>query len=97
MRWGLALLHTAPAWDICMACGLCVQTDARSAAGAPHSLLRCLLCWLHSQGERLPGCDMVSYGPTILGAHSPDERLDVATVGPFWEATLRLMRELAKP
>jgi dipeptidase D len=38
----------------------------------------------------------VSYGPTILGAHSPDERLEVATVKPFWEATLALMRDLAQ-
>lgn len=46
-------------------------------------------------GERLPGCDMVSYGPTILGAHSPDERLDISTVQPFWDATLLLMSALA--
>ncbi len=45
--------------------------------------------------ERIPGCDMVSYGPTILGAHSPDERLDVSTVAPFWQATLNLMKALA--
>jgi dipeptidase D len=46
-------------------------------------------------GERLPGTDMVSFGPTILGAHSPDERLELATVGPFWEALLQLMSDLA--
>jgi dipeptidase D len=38
---------------------------------------------------------MVSYGPTIRGAHSPDERLELATVGPFWRATLALMAKLA--
>lgn len=40
--------------------------------------------------------DMVSFGPTILGAHSPSERLEVSTVQPFWEATLMLLAELAK-
>jgi dipeptidase D len=28
--------------------------------------------------------DMVSFGPTIKGAHSPDERLDIASVDKFW-------------
>jgi dipeptidase D len=46
-------------------------------------------------GQALPGVDMVSFGPTILGAHSPDERLRVDTVPPFWEALLLLMKELA--
>ena len=39
--------------------------------------------------------DAVSFGPTILGAHSPDERVDVRTVGPFFEAVRRLMERLA--
>lgn len=46
-------------------------------------------------GEKLPGCQSVSYGPTIRGAHSPDERVQVSTVGPFWEATVTLLGELA--
>ena len=36
-------------------------------------------------GSRYPGMDMLSFGPTIRGAHSPDERVDVATVQQFWE------------
>ncbi|MEI7742554.1 MAG: beta-Ala-His dipeptidase [Chloroflexota bacterium] len=31
-------------------------------------------------GVTFPGMDMISVGPTIVGAHSPDERLDVASV-----------------
>lgn len=34
---------------------------------------------------------MVSFGPTIRGAHSPDERVLVATVTSFWELTLELL------
>jgi len=33
---------------------------------------------------------MVSFGPTIKGAHSPDEAVDAATVPPFF-ATLQLI------
>lgn len=36
-------------------------------------------------GSKYPGMDMLSFGPTIRGAHSPDERVDVATVLQFWE------------
>jgi dipeptidase D len=34
---------------------------------------------------RVPGTDTVSFGPTIRFPHSPDERLDIASVGKFWE------------
>jgi dipeptidase D len=34
--------------------------------------------------EKYPDLDMVSFGPTIRGAHSPDERVDIETVGKFW-------------
>ncbi|MCY1720236.1 aminoacyl-histidine dipeptidase [Prolixibacteraceae bacterium Z1-6] len=35
--------------------------------------------------EKYPHLDMVSFGPTIRGAHSPDERLDIATTEKFWK------------
>lgn len=34
--------------------------------------------------EKYPYLDMVSFGPTIKGAHSPDERLDIKTTEKFW-------------
>ena len=46
-------------------------------------------------GEKLPGCESVSYGPTIRGAHSPDERVQISTVEPFWKATVALLESLA--
>lgn len=46
-------------------------------------------------GEKLAGLDCVSYGPTITGAHSPDEQVLVPTVAPFWQATLAILRQLA--
>jgi dipeptidase D len=34
--------------------------------------------------QKYPNLDMVSFGPTIKGAHSPDERLDIKTTEKFW-------------
>jgi dipeptidase D len=35
--------------------------------------------------EKYPGMDMISFGPTIRGAHSPDERIEIETVQKFWK------------
>mmetsp|Transcript_9352 Transcript_9352/g.27239 ORF Transcript_9352/g.27239 Transcript_9352/m.27239 type:complete len:554 (+) Transcript_9352:20-1681(+) len=40
--------------------------------------------------------DMVSFGPTITGAHSPDERVEVDTVPKFYELTKRVLARLAE-
>jgi dipeptidase D len=45
-------------------------------------------------GEKFPGMDMISYGPTIKGAHSPDERLLISTVTKFWELTLEVLKNI---
>ncbi len=42
--------------------------------------------------EKYPELEMVSFGPTIRGVHSPDERLEIATVDKFW----RLLREVVE-
>jgi dipeptidase D len=34
---------------------------------------------------RYPGLDMVSFGPTIRGAHAPGERVEIASVGRAWQ------------
>jgi dipeptidase D len=34
---------------------------------------------------KYPKLDMVSFGPTIRNAHSPDESLEIATVDKFWQ------------
>jgi dipeptidase D len=46
-------------------------------------------------GEKFPGMDMISFGPVIEGAHSPDERVDVASVERFWELLKAVLAELA--
>ncbi len=42
--------------------------------------------------EKYPRLDMVSFGPTIRGAHSPDERLDIASTQKFWDLLLEVLR-----
>lgn len=43
-------------------------------------------------GHKYPGMDMISYGPTIKGAHSPDERIEIASVQKFWDLTLEVLK-----
>jgi dipeptidase D len=40
--------------------------------------------------------DMVSFGPTIKGPHSPDERVEIASVDKFWDLLLKILQELSK-
>jgi dipeptidase D len=43
-------------------------------------------------GERIPGMDMISFGPTLEGAHSPEERLYIDTVEKFWNFLLEILK-----
>ena len=42
-------------------------------------------------GQNYPDIDMVSFGPTILGAHSPDERVSISSVQKFWKFLLAIL------
>ena len=41
--------------------------------------------------EKYPYLDMVSFGPTIKGAHSPAERIWIDTVVKFWNLLLAIL------
>jgi len=56
---------------------------------AIHAGLECGLFF-----EKNPGLDMISCGPTILGAHSPDERLEIATVEKWWKFLTALLSSI---
>jgi dipeptidase D len=43
-------------------------------------------------GERYPGMDMVSFGPTLEGVHSPDERIHLETVPRFWDFLMGILK-----
>lgn len=45
-------------------------------------------------GRNYPDMDMISYGPTIKGAHSPDERVNIASVEKFWDFTLEILKNI---
>lgn len=57
--------------------------------GAIHAGLECGII-----GEKIEGMDMISFGPTIQFPHSPDERVQIATVGRFWNLLVEVIREL---
>ncbi|HMX05405.1 MAG TPA: aminoacyl-histidine dipeptidase [Chitinophagales bacterium] len=45
-------------------------------------------------GERYPGLDMISFGPTIKHPHSPDEKVHIASVQKFWNLLLHTLANL---
>lgn len=47
-------------------------------------------------GQNYPDIDMISFGPTIMGAHSPDERVSISSVQKFWEFLLAILKEIPK-
>jgi dipeptidase D len=57
---------------------------------AIHAGLECGLL-----GEKVDGLDMVSFGPQIEGPHSPDERINIPSVGRFWNALRGVLEKLA--
>jgi dipeptidase D len=47
-------------------------------------------------GAKYPGLDIVSFGPTIRGAHAPGEAVEIASVGRCWTLLRALIEELAQ-
>lgn len=45
-------------------------------------------------GRNYPGMDMISFGPTIEHPHSPDERVNIATVQKFYHFLLATLKQL---
>ena len=44
--------------------------------------------------DKYPHLDMVSFGPTMRGVHSPDERLQISTVEPFWDHLIDVLKHV---
>jgi len=62
---------------------------AKASVVACHAGLECGIL-----GRNYPDMDMISYGPTIKGAHSPDERVNIASVEKFWDFTLEILKNI---
>jgi dipeptidase D len=45
-------------------------------------------------GEKYPGMDMVSFGPTLEGVHSPDEKIYIDTVPKFWNFLTAILKNV---
>jgi dipeptidase D len=45
-------------------------------------------------GEKYPGMDMVSMGPTLEGVHSPDEKIYIETVDKYWQFLLAMLKNV---
>jgi len=56
---------------------------------AIHAGLECGLI-----GSVYPKMDMTSFGPTIKGAHSPEERIEIASVQKFWDLLLDVLKNI---
>jgi dipeptidase D len=56
---------------------------------AIHAGLECGLLY-----EKIKGIDMISFGPTIRGAHTPEEKIEIKTVQMFWDLLTEVIRNM---
>jgi|TARA_R110002051_G_scaffold91205_5_gene160344 dipeptidase D len=47
-------------------------------------------------GQNYPEMDMISFGPTIKGAHSPDERANIQSAKKYWNFVLEILKDIPK-
>lgn len=45
-------------------------------------------------GSHYPGMDMISFGPTIRGAHSPDERASIKSAQKYWKFLVEVLKNI---
>ncbi|MFJ1377515.1 aminoacyl-histidine dipeptidase [Capnocytophaga canimorsus] len=45
-------------------------------------------------GQNYPNMEMISFGPTIKGAHSPDEKVNIKSVQKFWKYLLEILKNI---
>jgi len=45
-------------------------------------------------GQNYPKMDMISFGPTIKGAHSPDERASISSAQKYWKFVLEILKNI---
>ena len=61
--------------------------DEQPQVVACHAGLECGIL-----GKNYPDMDMMSFGPTIKGAHSPDERVSISSVKKFWTFLVQILK-----
>ncbi|GAA4437804.1 aminoacyl-histidine dipeptidase [Pontibacter saemangeumensis] len=45
-------------------------------------------------GANYPGMEMISFGPNIRGAHSPDEKVQISSVQKYWDFLLATLQRI---
>ena len=65
------------------------QNNEKPKIVACHAGLECGIL-----GTNYPGMDMISFGPTIHGAHSPDERASIKSSQKFWKFILEILENI---
>lgn len=65
------------------------QNNAKPNVVACHAGLECGIL-----GTNYPGMDMISFGPTIHGAHSPDERASISSSQKFWKFFVEILASI---
>jgi len=63
--------------------------DKKANIVACHAGLECGIL-----GTNYPEMDMISFGPTIKGAHSPDERACISSTRKYWKFFLKILEEI---
>jgi dipeptidase D len=82
-----------PAWQPNMESGLlarCLDVYEKRFGKKPvveaiHAGLECGII-----GAKYDGMDMISFGPTIKNPHSPDEKIEIASIGKVWDFMVAL-------
>ena len=65
------------------------QNGEKAKVVACHAGLECGIL-----GVNYPDMDMISFGPTIQGAHSPDERASIKSSQKFWKFVLEILENI---
>ena len=65
------------------------QNGEKPKVVACHAGLECGIL-----GTNYPDMDMISFGPTIHGAHSPDERASISSSQKFWKFLLEILANI---
>jgi len=63
----------------------------RADVAACHAGLECGIL-----GQNYPDMEMISFGPTIRGAHSPDERASISSAQKYWKFVLETLKRIPK-
>lgn len=63
----------------------------KAEVAACHAGLECGIL-----GQNYPGMDMISFGPTIKGAHSPDERASISSAQKYWDFVMEILKNIPK-